>query len=204
MSSFSSDSSDLICFEEPFELPYDPKYAHEPQEGQEDEVRHDEVIDLTSLPDSDEEDDNDQEPVKAENPSPSIPKFTFLKQYRKSKLKRLTPPLAEHIYFSCFSVRSKKHYRFLQDAAKETYVGESQNPFLGKALFAAESISAGEFIMLYEGERFCYSEIDARQRGDRSADYAMYISKNVVVDALRETMGAGFANHSCSCSYDSA
>ena len=126
-----------------------------------------------------------------------IAKFTVVKKIREFKLKRMSPPLATDIYISCFSMYSYAYYELLKRASKETYVGSSSNPFIGDALFAAQNIKAGEFIKLYEGWRMAYRECDARQKRGRPWEYALYISKGVVVDALGFLDSAGMANHSC-------
>lgn len=154
------------------------------------------VIDLTIL--DREEEDEELGDVADDHKTGCVAKFTLYKQMRVWKLKKMRPPLAHHIHFSCFSSSSKRHYNELQNCAKRTYVGTSTNPFVGNALFAAEDINEGEFITLYEGIRMSHKECDARQKKGRSPDYALYITKGVVVDALGFTYGAGMANHSCS------
>lgn len=165
------------------------------------------VIDLTSLSDGDGDDDHVAgfDGILSSTNSTSLletapncfTKFPFMKETRGWKLKKKVPPLAEHLYFSCFSSRSKQHYRRLKDCAKETYVGASLNPFVGLALFAAQHIKAGEFIVLYEGFRMSYQECSARQKKGRSSAYCLNVTRGVVIDALGFPLGAAMSNHSC-------
>lgn len=166
------------------------------------------VIDLTKLPDSDEEEEivnttsvghvTGSNSACIGNLAPTcFAKFTLIKQVRVSKLKRYIHPVADQLHWTCFSEKSRQHYRRLQHRSKETYVGTSSNPFLEKALFTAQFIKAGEFIMIYEGQRMSIQECSARQKKGRPFNYTLDITKGVVIDAFGFTTGAGMANHSC-------
>ena len=158
---------------------------------------------MTDVPEDDSDMDDDdgcvaENCVSLQELAPvTIPKFHFVKNYRESNLKRIPYPLAEHIQYSCFSEKSKNYYEALLGKCKRTYVGASLNPYLGNALFAGEDLSPGEFITVYHGKRYSYAEIDAMQKGGRCSEYAMYVTKGVVIDALGFPTGAGMANHSC-------
>lgn len=163
------------------------------------------LIDLTPLSDGDEDGSvgfdgilSSTNSIASLSTAPTcFTKFPFMKETRGWKLKKKVPPLAEHLHFSCFSSRSKRHYHRLQECAKETYVGTSLNPFVGLALFAAQNIKAGEFIVLYEGYRMSYQECSARQKKGRPSTYALNVTQGVVIDALGFPHGAAMANHSC-------
>lgn len=186
--STSSESSTLTLYEDLYPLP-------EEEDGTE-------VVDLTALPDDDDYACDDESfatncGLMLEDAPTIIAKFTVRKQVRESKLKRMDPPLAEHIHFSLFSSKSKQHYIRLKKSAMETFVADSINPFFYKALFAGQFIPAGSFIMLYEGWRMAEKESEARKKRGRCSNYILNITMGVVVDALGFSNGAGMSNHSC-------
>ena len=199
-SSSETDSADSTLTE------YDELYPPVPELN-----KINEVIDLTSIQESDEECEFDNDSTTLSNgivmvtnsvsilsvvPT-AIAKFVVHKQVHRSKLKKYTPPLAEHLYWSCLSTKSRKHYRAIQENSKETYIGESLNPFVGEALFAAQIIKAGDFIVIYPGLRMSLQECSARQKKGRPSNYALYVGKGIVIDALGFPHGAAMSNHSC-------
>lgn len=157
------------------------------------------VIDLTELADSDNSVDDDDEPSNSAGfeGRPTMCKIVFRKVIKTSRLKICRDTRAEHIHVSLFSKESKSHLKELHGSAKRTYVGSSLNPFLGQALFAAEDISAGDFICLYPGRRMSYKECDALQRCGRPGNFALSLPGGIVIDALGYPHGAAMANHSC-------
>jgi len=170
----------------------------------------DETIDLTSIPGDTSDEENSgtdgtvspdsamENCIELRDDAPvTVAKFTFAKKYREWKLTRLPNPLAEHLHYSCYSLESKQYYTTLRTRSKRTYVGSSLNPFLGNALFAGEDMEPGQFITLYEGDIYPLAEIKARQKRGRCAEYALYVTKGVVIDALGYPYGGGMANHSC-------
>lgn len=168
----------------------------------------DAIIDLTVIPDSDDEIDDEHQPVETFNVVQNVTslrktlpqrlaKFTLRKQPRGSRLKRKNPPFVEDLHFTCFSRTSRRHFFQLDRDAKETYIGTSVNPFTGYGLFAAESIKAGDFITLYYGNRLSQQESDAREKAGYPSSYFLELPKGVVIDSLGTLKGAGMANHSC-------
>ena len=164
------------------------------------------VIDLTSLDSSDEEGcggvtekDVGKEVANKEGKQkkPCIMKFTFIKRSRSSRLQIVRTGMSPKIHISCFSERSKEHFLELENESKRTYVGDSLNPFLDKALLAAERIEPGEFICLYLGKRMSWEESRARIDGNCSGDYMLYVTDGVVIDGKGVGRGAAMANHSC-------
>ncbi len=116
---------------------------------------------------------------------------------RSSRLKLVRPGMGEKVYESLFSKASKERLNELIHEAKETYVGESRNPFFGHALFAAQVIEAGEFICLYYGKRMPKAESTALIEAGYSQDYMLYVTCDVVIDGFGVGHGAAMANHSC-------
>ena len=127
----------------------------------------------------------------------SATKFCFTKVVRTARLKKMRRPIAQHLYFSLFSIESKLHFEELEKKQKRTYVGDALNPFLDKALYAAENITTGGLICLYIGDRQSVKECHARQKKGRPSAYALNIGQGVVIDALGFPFGAAMANHSC-------
>lgn len=161
------------------------------------------VIDLTYLPDSDEEVCENGPEVSmnssfwlSETPK-TMKKVCHMKEIRRSRLKIYRDTLAEHVNVSLFSAASRAHMEELSAMAKSTYVGSSRNPYFGNALFAGESIKKGEYICAYEGLRLPYNVCSAMQKAGRPPNYALSVGKGVVIDALGYPYGAGMANHSC-------
>ena len=159
------------------------------------------VIDLTSVDTSDEEDNNCLNYLEDDSIRPRkirVMKFTFVKKTRASRLQIVRPGVGEKIHLSLFSDASKNHFNDLQNESKRTYVGESRNPFLGNALFAAELIEPGDFICLYLGLRIPRVEADAIIDAGGSAEYMLDVTQDVVIDGAGVGIGAAMANHSCS------
>lgn len=158
------------------------------------------LIDLSGIESSEEggdQESGDQESGENEK-RPRIVKFTFTKVTRENPRFRLLRPLmAEILYESCFSDACTEHYNRLIRESKRTYVGESINPFVGKALFAAERIEVGDFICLYFGTRIPWAECEARLSGTGNVDYFLDVTKGVVIDGSTVGHGGAMANHSC-------
>lgn len=156
------------------------------------------IIDLTEVDGSEEENaiENNVSSVR-----PLITKFVFKKGTVSSSFPRtiaLTFPVKwEVIDLFLISQESKDKYRYLLDHSKRIYVGESTNPFLGRALFAAEKIFKGDFICLYRGKRMSKEECDARCRGRDGGEYFLDVTCGVIIDGSGVNYGAAMANHSC-------
>ena len=163
------------------------------------------VIDLTDVPDSDDEQDflgsagsavSNTSSWRTDGPD-ALKKVCFAKKIRRSKLKIRRDTLAEHVHVSLFSPDSRAHLHYLSASSKSTYVGSSRNPYFGDALFAGVRIKKGDFICLYEGLRIPYNILHAAQKAGRPPWYSLSLEKGVVMDALGYPYGGGMANHSC-------
>lgn len=161
-----------------------------------------EVVDLTDVPESDDELDEQSSEIgnsigrRLDCPE-TLSKFCYTKVVRKSKLKIIRDTRAEHVNYSLFSQDSLDHLKELEDGSKSTYVGYSLNPYLERGLYAGQKIRKGQFICLYYGLRMSYKECDARQKRGRPPNFALRIPLNVVIDALGYPYGGGMCNHSC-------
>lgn len=63
----------------------------------------------------------------------------------------------------------------------------------GEGLFAAETISKGQLIVEYTGERI--SDAESERRGGR---YLFEVKKNLVIDGSHPSHTARYINHACS------
>ncbi len=154
------------------------------------------VIDLTGV---DTDNEGEEETAGGSNTISKIVKFTFTKQTRSSRLQLVRPWMSEVIYPSCYSESSKRRYNdLLHKSVKQTYVGESGNPFVGNGLFSAEALEPGEFICIYIGRHMPKKESVARINGGQNNEYMLSLSKDVTVDGYGVGQGAAMANHSCS------
>ena len=68
-------------------------------------------------------------------------KLTHVKRTRANRLQRVRPGMAETIYVSFFSNISKLQYNDLREDSKQSYVGFSRNPFLGRRYLPRKSDS---------------------------------------------------------------
>lgn len=184
----SSDSKGACRREEEAEVCRDP------------EVGGETVIDLTGLGSDEEPENGLQEAMDVDGLSKkvSMVKFTYVKKVRASRLQIVREGMAEKIHYSLFSEVSKQHFEKLIHESKETYVGESRNPFFGNALFAAQNIDAGDFICLYLGRRMPWCEANAILDAGKGSVYMLYITDGVVIDGDGLRQGGCMANHSCS------
>lgn len=155
------------------------------------------VIDLTLMDTSDEEDANENHRLVVIK-KPMITKFTFVKKTRTNRLTILRPLMAEILHESCFAEVCKAEYQDLINKSKRTYVGESINPFIGLALFAAERVQSGDLICLYLGNRIPWMECEARTKGGENAEYFLDVTKGVIIDGAGVGHSGAMANHSCS------
>lgn len=163
----------------------------------------DDIIDLTSVDTSDEEDASEvhvgpkRYHASGHGGTNSMMKIISFKRTRSSRLQIMRPVFAEKIFLSLLSDASKEHFAKLHSNSKRTYVGDSINPFLGNALFAAETIQPEEFIFLYIGKRMSWNEASARMDANQCGEYMIYARDGVVIDGRGVGMGAAMANHSC-------
>ncbi len=149
------------------------------------------LIDLSAIDDVIDESDEAEE-------KESLTKYTFRKTCTNIRMKKNQfLPLPEQIYESCFPSRCVRRYLKIINNQKETYVGESLNPFLGDALFAVTKIKIGQMISVYFGRRMPDQERKARGKAKRNTNYMISIGSGISIDGYGIKHGACMANHSC-------
>lgn len=96
-----------------------------------------------------------------------------------------------------YTPASKKHLELLKAKQKDVYVSNAIDSRLGKELVANEPIFVGDFICLYEGQRFLVETCNLLESQGYPTDYMFNLDDEVVVDANHHRFGAAMANHSC-------
>ena len=127
----------------------------------------------------------------------SVAKVCNVKRCANSRLMLVRDGFAERVFVSCFSDIAKKEYIRLIKSSKKTYVADSKNIDLGKALYVDEDINEDDFICLYRGRRMNLLEYIARTKAGAINEYYLFVAHGVLIDGFGVGHSGAMANHNC-------
>ena len=101
------------------------------------------------------------------------------------------------IDLSTFSDVAFARYLFLRKENINVYVGNDDNPLLGRSLFAARDFVKHQLICMYEGERLSNIQEEQRRLLKHDDSYMFDLGFGIVIDAVKLKRGGAMTNSSC-------